>query len=274
LLFRRDSYTNSAMAESFDQSLRRAMEWLGHVVEHLIGSAKKARVQVESRTGMQPVLSIESQLPYERTKDLIDASIKRMMENALPNLEGHAALDIGEGPVLYASRLLGARAATAISYDIRSASAETQGDASRGFVVRGKPARLPFPANRFAYVIGRLASAFQGDVVRAATEMGRVMSQGGQGVLIDFHPFGLFAKRGAGRLKSAESNLRRFEDYYALMRKSGLRIVDLREIFIDEQVRQMFRNEEIAAYRSLKGTPLLAFFFLYKPRGQRQPESK
>ena len=254
------------MAESFDQSLRRAMEWLGGVVEHLIGSAKKAKVQVGARTGMQPVLSIESQLPYERIKDLIDAAVKKMMENALPNLEGHAALDIGEGPILYASRLLGARADTAISYDIRSASADAQGDASRGFTVRGSPSRLPFSADRFAYVIARLASIFQGDVVRAVGEIGRTMAAGGQGVLIDYHPFGLYAKKGSNRLKSAESNLRRLEDYYSLMRKSGLRIVDVREAFVDEQTRSFFKEDEIGAYRSMKGTPLLAFFFLYKPK--------
>lgn len=263
------SATNDAMAESFDQSLRRAMVWLGHLVEHLIGSAKKARVQVGARTGMQPVLSIESQLSYEQIKDLIDASVKRMMENAFPNLDGSSALDIGEGPIFYAARLLGARADTAISFDIRSASADAQGDASRGFIVRGRASKLPFASERFAYVIARLASIFQGDVTRATMEIGRVMAPGGQGVLIDFHPFGLYAKKGPDRIKSAESGLRRLEDYYALMRKAGLRIVDFREGFIDEQTRSMFDDEQIHAYRSLKGSPLLAYFFIYKPKKAR-----
>jgi len=245
------------------------MVWLGHLVEHLIGSAKKARVQVGARTGMQPVLSIESQLSYDHIKELIDASVKSMMENVFPNLEGNSALDIGEGPVFYAARLLGARAETAISFDIRSASTDAQGDASRGFIVRGKPAKLPFSGERFAYVIARLASIFQGDVTRATMEIGRVLAPGGQGVLIDFHPFGLYAKKGPDRIKSVESGLRRLEDYYSLMRKAGLRIVDVREAFVDEKTRAMFAEDKIGAYRALKGSPLLAFFFIYKPRKPR-----
>jgi len=257
------------MPESFDQSLRKAMEGLGRIVEHLIGSARKASVHVGTRAGVQPILSIESQLAYERIKELIDLSIKKMIEPALPDLEGKAALDIGEGPVFYASRLLGARAAAAVSFDIRGTALDSQGDASRGYIVRGKPARLPFPAEGFQYIMGRLASPNQGDMTRAATEIGRVLAPGGQGVLVDFHPFGLYAKKGSSRIKSAESNLYRFEDYYALMRKAGLRIVDLREIFIDEQSRGFFKDTEIGAYRALKGSPLLAFFFVYKPKTKK-----
>ncbi len=245
------------------------MEALGRIVEHLIGSAKKASVHVGTRAGVQPLLSIESQLSYERIKELIDLSIKKMVEPALPDLQGKTALDIGEGPVFYASRLLGARAQCAVSFDIRGAASELQGDASRGYIVQGKPAKLPFPAERFSYIMARLASMSQGDVARAIAEMGRVMTPGSQAVLVDFHPFGLFAKKGSSRIKSAESNLHRFEDYYATMRKAGLRIVDLREIFIDEQTRGFFKEEEISVYRSLKGTPLLAFFFLYRPKAKK-----
>ena len=39
------------------------------------------------------------------------------------------------------------------------------------------------------------------------------------------------------------------------------------EIFVDEGMRQLFHEEEIAAYRNLKGTPLLVFLFVYKPKG-------
>lgn len=245
------------------------MELLGRLVEHLIGSAKKAGAHVGTRAGVQPLMSIESLLQPDRVKELIDSSIKRTIEQALPALEGKGALDVGEGPIFYASRLLGARAKTAISFDIRGSVSDSQGDVSRGFIVQGKAARLPFPAEIFGYVLGRLASTLQGDMSRAVLELGRVMEPGGQGVMVDFHPFGLYARKGANRLKSAESNLHRFEDYYSLMRKAGLRIVDLRETFIDEQTRAFFKDEEIGAYRSLKGTPLLAFFFIYKPRKKK-----
>jgi hypothetical protein len=98
-----------------------------------------------------------------------------------------------------------------------------------------------------------------------------VLAPGGQGMIVEFHPFGQFAKRGGQRMRSIESNLRKFEEYYRLCRKAGLRIVDLRESFIDESARALFGEDEIAAYRQLKGTPLLAFFFVYKLR--RRPQA-
>jgi hypothetical protein len=53
-----------------------------------------------------------------------------------------------------------------------------------------------------------------------------------------------------------------------LCRKGGMRVVDVKEAFIDEGSRGFFREEEIQAYRNLKGTPLLTFLFVYKPKGK------
>jgi SAM-dependent methyltransferase len=242
------------------------MEALGRVVEKAIGRAKRAKVQVGSRGGVQPVLSLESQLSTLRIKELIDEATKAIVAEAIPDIMGEPALEICEGPASYASRLLGANAATAVSVEIGGALTEKQGDLTRGFVVQAKPSRLPFAGQSFRYIVGRLATPHQGDVVKGIAEIGRVLKPGGQGIIVDYHPFGLYAKRGSSRMRSMESTIRKFEDYYRLCRKAGLRVVDLREVFIDETMRSMFSEEEIGAYRSLKGTPLVAFLFLYKLR--------
>jgi len=255
------------MSMSFEQAMRRAMEALGHVVESVIGKAKQATVQVSTRGGVQPILSVESQIPASRIRDIIEASTQKVLSSALPDLKGKAALEVGEGPVSWSGRLLGANAALVLGVEVGGGSVGRQGDSSRGFVVRGNVAKLPIENDRFNYVVARLATQLQGDMVRAFRELSRVMSPGSQGVFVDYHPFGLYAKRGAARVRPADSGVQRIEDYYRFCRQVGLRVVDVRESFIDETSRQLFREEEIAAYRNLKGTPLLIFLFVYKPKG-------
>ena len=172
------------------------MEALGRVVESVIGKAKQATVQVSTRGGVQPILSVESQLTAPRIRDLIDASTHKVLSGAIPDLKGGTALEVGEGPVSWAARLLSAQAQSVMGAEIGGGSVGSQGDASRGFVVRASVAKLPFPDKRFSYVMARLATQLQGDMVRALREISRVMAPGGQGVIVDYHPFGLYAKRG------------------------------------------------------------------------------
>lgn len=241
---------------------------LGHLIERLIGQAKRAKVQVGTRSGVQPILSLESQLSAQRIRELVDLQTQKVMGNVLPDLAGRRALEVGEGPALFGSRMMHAQATCAVGVEIGGASRGHQGDLSRGFVVRAQVDRLPFPDASFDYLLGRLATPLQGEMRRALRELGRVVAPGGQGVVIDYHPYGLFAKRGSVRLRSAEAAVGRFEEYYRLARQGGLRVVDLREAFLDETTRGFFREEEIPAYRNLKGTPLLAFIVVYKPRGR------
>jgi SAM-dependent methyltransferase len=265
--------TNAFVAESFEELLRRLMIALGHLVEKLIGKVHQARVQV-GRGGVQPMLSLESQLAMNRIKDLIEESIKKVMADAIPDLSGQAALEVGDAPALYGAKLLGAGASVAMGVEIGGALTQKQGDASRGLVVYAKPSRLPFANQKVDYLLGRLATPNQGDVVQSVIEIGRVLAPGGRGVIIDYHPFGLYAKRGGGRMKSIESNIRRLEEYYLLCKKAGLRVMDLREAFIDESTRALFKEDEIPAYRSLKGTPLLIFLFVYKLKKKPSVETK
>jgi ubiquinone/menaquinone biosynthesis C-methylase UbiE len=263
------------MAESFESTLRKAMEALGRVVEQAIGKAKRAKVQVGSRSGVQPVLSLESLLPPDRMKEIIEEATKSVLAESIPDIKGGTALEIGEGPALYGRKLLGSKASNAVAVEVGGKLTERQNDATRGFVIQAKPSRLPFQSQSFDYVLGRLATPHQGDIVKAVTEIGRVLAPGGQGVIVEVHPFGLYAKRGPQRMKSIESNLRKFEEYYRLCRKAGLRVVNLREAFVEEGMRKLFAEGEISAYRSLKNTPILAFFFIYKLRRiSAKPEAR
>lgn len=255
------------MAKTFEEVLRRAMFVLGQLVEALIGKARQARTQVGSRGGVQPVLSLENQLSFARIRGLIDAATQKAIADAIPDLKGGMALEVGEGPVLYGARLLVCQAKKVVGVEIGGGSVGRQGDISRGYVVRGDVAHLPFGSGRFNYVLARLATVFQGDVTRAIREVGRVLARGGQGLIIDYHPFGLYATRGTTRLRPAESGVHRLEDYYHICKQAGVRVVDVREAMIDEGVRGLFEEGEIHVYRGLKGTPLLIFLFVYRPKG-------
>ena len=71
---------------------------------------------------------------------------------------------------------------TSIAHDMMAGATE---------IVRSQAARLPFTNNRFSYILARLATQLQGDMVRALRELSRVLAPGGQGVVDDYHPFGL-----------------------------------------------------------------------------------
>lgn len=247
--------------------MRRAMEAFGRVVESVIERTKQARRQVTARSGMQPVLSIENMLPTSRIRDVIEATTIKVLGNALPDLKGRSVLEVGEGPACLAARLLAAQAQFVVGVEIGGGSVGQQGDVSRGFVVRGNIAKLPFADNRYYYFFARLATQFQGDMSRTLRELSRIITPGGQGTVIDYHPFGLYARRGLNRVRPLDLGVQRLEDYYHVCRQAGLRIVNVREAFVDEGMRQLFKEDEIQVYRNLKGTPLLIFLFVYKPKG-------
>lgn len=254
---------------NLERSLRSVMEVIGRFVERVIGHAQKAKVQVGTRGGVQPILSFESLLGTNRIGQLISVATERVVLPAIPELKEGTALDVGEGPPPFLKRFIERGARTAIGFEIGGGSQGTQGDQEKGYVVRGKVSAIPFGDDFFDYLTVRLATPFQGDIIKVVREVGRVAAPGGQGVLIDYHPYGLYAKKGPDRLRSVESSIRGAEDYYRICRAAGLRVVDLREAFIDENLRGFFEGDQLAAYRSLKGTPFAIFLFFYKPRARR-----
>lgn len=256
------------MSDAFEQALRKAMVFLGRTIEAAIGKARQAKAQVGGLSGVQPIMSVEGQLSQVRIKELIDISVQRAIEGKMPDVAGKVVMEVAEGPASYGSRFLSRSAEIAISVEIGGASIGRQGDISRGYVIRGSVASLPFKDGRFPYILARLATPLQGDMVRAVKEIGRLLAPGGQGTLVDYHPFGPYSRRGAGRLRPAESGIHRFEDYYRCFRTAGLRVVDVGEVFIDDQMRKYFSEDEIRAYRELKGSAFLILIYFYKPRGK------
>ena len=254
------------MADSLESSLRKIMESAGRLIEKVIGHAQKAKVSVGTRSGIKPILSLESQFPQEKIREMINFSIDRICVPNLPNLKGQATLEIGDGPSILVPKYMGQQARLAIGFEIGGNPTLRQGDAGRGYIARGQSSSLPFPADFFEYVGARLATKVQGDVIKTIKEIGRVLAPGGQGFFVDFHPFGLYAKQGTDRLRSIESTIRGIEDYYKISKTAGLRIVDFRESFIDESMRSMFSADALQAYRNVKGTPLIALVFFFKPR--------
>lgn len=256
------------MSDSFEAFLKKLMEGAGRTIEKVIGEAHKAKVSVGTRSGIKPILSLESQFSQAKIREMINFTIERICVPALPDLKGLSTLEIGDGPSVLVPRFMAQQARVSIGFEIGGAQTIRQGDSNRGYVTRGTPSSLPFDREFFEYIGARLATNLQGDVIKTIKEMGRVLAPGGQGFFADFHPFGLYAKKGADRLRAVESTIRGIEDYYKICRSAGLRIVDLREAFVDESFRSMFEGDEIQAYRNVKGTPLVVFIFFFKPRAK------
>lgn len=253
------------LSPQIEDGLKKSMAFLGRIVEMVIGKAKEAKVQVGTRGGVQPILSVESLLDSGRVKELIESSTLRVMNSKMPDLSGLQTLEIGEGPASYGEKFLAYQAELAVSTEIGGGSVDRQGDISRGYVVRSSAGALPFENEKFSYILARLATPLQGDLVKGLREAGRVLKPGGQGVLVDYHPFGKYGKRGENKLRSS-SQIHSLEDYYTFCRDVGLRVIDVKEVFVNENMRKMFRQNEIQSYRDLKGTPLTIFIFFYKPK--------
>jgi SAM-dependent methyltransferase len=257
------------MSKGVEKSLKNVMTSAGKALERLIGQAQKAKAQVGVRGGVQPILSLESLLGVNRIGELIGASTERVALPVVPEIKDAVALDVGEGPPQFLSRFKERGARISVGLEIGGGSKGVQGDQEQGYIVRGKATAIPFGGDFFNFVSARLATPFQGDILRVMKEIGRVAAPGGQGVIVDYHPYGLYAKKGSDRLRSVESSIRGAEDYYRICRASGLRVVDLREAFVDENLRGMFAEDQLSAYRSVKGSPLAIYLFFYKPRARR-----
>lgn len=256
-----------AVKRSFENILKRAVYLVGTNIERLINSAKRVKTGVALKGGMQPILSLESQLPEQKISELILHASTVLLDQMIPNLKEMSGLEMADGNPIFSTQFMRMSASRTVFCEIGNQN-PAQGDLSTGFVMRADPSSLPFDDASFDYFIARLATPLQGDLARGIAELSRVMTAGGQGVLLDFHPYSLFAKDGSQRMRSLRSIIRGIEDYYKICKKSGLRIVNLKEYFIDEMSRSFFAPDLIPIYRNLKGSPLLIALFVYKPRGK------
>ncbi|PIU57652.1 MAG: hypothetical protein COS89_03975 [Deltaproteobacteria bacterium CG07_land_8_20_14_0_80_38_7] len=254
------------MSQNLENFLRQIMTSFGGIVERLIGSAHKAKMSVGTRSGIQPIISLEGQIEQNKIQDMISFATERIYLSTIPLLQDHATLEIGEGEPLFTQRFVQQKARSSVYMDLSNMAGIPQGDATRGYVIKGSAGSLPFHNDFFDYICARLTTNLQGDIVKSVKEIGRVLIPGGQGVFIDFHPYGLYAKHGSDRMLSVESTIRGIEDYYKICRTSGLRIISIKEAFIDESFRPMFAGDAIQSYRNIKGSPLILFVYFFKPK--------
>jgi len=259
------------MNKNVEDKLRQGMAAFGKLIERVIGKAKDAKVTVaKTRPGsVEPILALESQLPISKLKDIISVSIDRMLKAEIPNLVDKAAVEISEGESKFAPIMKEKGAAVSLHVDIGSAAGTYPRDkkTKRIHNIRALSHSIPFEDGFFDYTIANLATPSTGDVVRVIKEIGRIITIGGYAIIIDFHPFGRFAKKGSQRLRGMESVVRGVEDYYKICGLSGFNLEYVREAFFDETLRTMFATpEEKTVFRTIKDTPFL-IFVLAKKKG-------
>ncbi|MBI4237744.1 MAG: methyltransferase domain-containing protein [Deltaproteobacteria bacterium] len=246
--------------KKIEQLLRRGMQAVGQVVEKAIGKAAAAKQTVVSNTvGAGMPLTIESQLPVPKVREVLRLAAERVVHSIIPALSERRVLELADGVGQHAGTLRDHGARLVVATEIGAANSVVTTDAvSRQYLVRAWVHRLPFRDGAFDFAIANLLTPYQGDFLRALKEIGRVVTAGGTVVLADFHPFGAFARRGAARVRPSESTFRGVADYYKAARLAGVRVTDVREAFLDEGLRSAFVTvEEKQAYRALRDMPLV-----------------
>lgn len=248
-----------------EKKLEKGMSFLGRMVERVIGQAKKAKVTYETRAGLQPILALESRLPLPKIKQLIDFVGDRFFNQSLPVLKDKTVLEIGEAPLRFQKIIADKKPKAMSGIFVDGVMEQSITGNIPNLYLKGSFKAICFEENFFDCVVARLCSSQQGDVISAIKEIGRVLAPNGVGLILDFHPFGLYAKTGNVRLRSVQATIRGLEDYYKMCRVAGLGIVDLHEGFVDDLLRNQFAtNEELNAFREMKGTPLVLFLVVTK----------
>lgn len=243
------------------------MAKFGNFVEKVIGHAKKAKVSVKPAQGVEPILALEGQLPIVKLKEISEASVERTIKPLIPNLLDKSSLEVGEGETKFSPLMKEKNASISLHIDISGSGGGYPKESQTPGVhtIKAEVRNFPIEDGFFDYVVADLATQKQGDIVKTMKEISRVVTLGGTGIIVDFHPFGNFAKRGSVRMRSMESVIRGIEDYYKICKASGFILKNIKEAFFDETVRKFFiTDEEKTAFRAIKNTPFLIFIFVTK----------
>ncbi len=259
-----DTGSRPGMAKKLEDMLRKGMASVGQAVEKAIGKAQEAKQSVvtsASHVGSNGKAgTLEASISIQKIKELLRVSVERLVPSVLPSLADRRALEIGDGVGRYAPSLKEHGAKLVVATEIGASGFATRiaDPVARMYMIRAAIHRLPFTDNAFDFGVANLLTPYQGNFLQALKELARILAPGGSMVITDFHPFGAYAKRGAVRVRPADSAFRGIGDYYKAARLSGLRVTDIRECFIDETVRATFQTpEEKEAYRSLRDSPLI-----------------
>ncbi len=258
-----------------EEIIRKGMTSVGHAVEKAIGKAQEARQSVATTAanvgGGTKHATLETSISLQKVKEILRASVERLVPTLFPPLADRRALEVADGVGGYAPSMKehGARLVVTTEIGASGFTMRVADPVSRTYMTRAAIHRLPFIDNAFDFVVANLLTPYQGNVLQALKELARVLTSGGTMVLSDFHPFGAYAKRGSLRVRPTDAAFRGVGDYYKAARLAGLRVVDVRECFIDETVRAAFQTpEEKEAYRNLRDTPLVLCLVVKKGAGE------
>jgi SAM-dependent methyltransferase len=254
------------LPNKWEEYLKKGVFKVGTTLEHLIGKAERLGTNIKgSSMSAQPVLSLEGQIQLPKLKEVIAAASEKVIAPIIPSLIDKTALEVREGPARL-TKLFKERGASVSVHADMGASAGSYGRPEAGTSsIRSVSSRMPFEDGFFDHIVALFANQYQGDILKGIKEFSRLLSMTGEGVFSDFHPFGMFAKRGNLRLRPAESPVRGVEDYYRICKSAGLKVTAVRESFIDESLRGLFVTEdEKASFRVIKETPLVIYIFVKK----------
>ncbi|MBI4125202.1 MAG: methyltransferase domain-containing protein [Deltaproteobacteria bacterium] len=253
-----------------------AFDFLKKGMDALIGQAKRAKKTVEVRGGPTPILSLESRLAIPKMKGLIERMGERFVPPALPSLQEKTVLEWGEWPLHFKNPIQAKKPKLFYGVIVGNSHQTKVLQSESPYLIQANFKSIPFESGFFDCVLCRLATPAQGDVISLFKELGRVLAPEGCALVLDFHPFGLYAKSGAVRLRSVQATIRGLEDYYKMCRMAGLQITEVREGFFDDTLRNQFVTpQEMSVFREIKGTPLVLFLKMIKLRpsvhGPRSP---
>lgn len=241
----------------WEENLRRVVVRLGKGLEALINKVKDARA-VQKLPKVAPVLSIEGQLPTPKVRELAQHVSLRLLTDMVPPLVDKSVLLVGEGITAGVPLCRDKGASTLLEIEL-SGSESPLADGEDELRIHCRPHQLAARSGSFDSVIALLATPFQGELEQVLQELARTLVVGGDFLLADFHPFGLYAKRGSHRLRASFAH--GIEDYYRMARGFGIDLTDCREGFCDENAAAFFASpDEKQIYRRIKDSPLVIAF--------------
>jgi SAM-dependent methyltransferase len=241
----------------WEENLRRVVIRLGKGLESLITKIQSSRA-VQKIPKVTPVLSIEGQLPTPKVRELAQHVSLRLLTDMIPPLVDKSVLLVGEGITAGVPLCHDKGVSTLVQVEL-SGSESPLADGDDELRIHCRPHHLAVRSGSFDTVIALLATPFQGELEQALQELARTLVVGGDFLLADFHPFGLYAKRGSHRLRASFAH--GIEDYYRMARGFGIDLTDCREGFCDEKAAAFFATpDEKQIYRRIKDSPLVIAF--------------
>lgn len=243
----------------WEENLRRGVIKVGQWLEVAVTKAESVRAR-KSLGKVAPVLSLEGQIPTAKVKELLHHISLQVVSGLLPPLIDKSVLLIGDG-VAAAAPLCADKGASALLQVELAANESSLADHDTPMLIHSHAQKLGVASQYFDTAIAFLATPLQGDFAQVLAELSRCVVLGGEMIIVDFHPFGHYARKGAQRLRPAETSMRGLEDYYRLAQDQQIMLSECREGFCDERARAFFITpDEKQLYRSIKDDPLVIAF--------------